>query len=294
MNRNLTLVLLLVAGGLSACGDGTDTPPRGTPVASPGALPDQPSPWTYQACESVAAGNPADIDAAADGIWQGTLTNELSKTTEPYNAIVSADGRFHLLSTGHTQMAGTLEVDGNGYTGEGFAESGGTLWNDGTLVSELTVAGAITEREQLSGELVLVSGDAGCFRLDYDADLYERPSSLDLVDGRWIDYDDWSFLWIALDVTPQGALSGLDIYGCSYSGSMALLDERFNLYAVALDITQSTNQSYTCWGPGSFEGFAHLEDTGDGSIVNQHLSMTLATSEELVDGQNAIRLTLHR
>lgn len=288
MNTNPSLIFLLVAAALTACNSGNDTPPERAVAVSPSSPPAPPSPWTYRACESTVASSPTDTDAVTDGIWQGSLTNELTKTTEPWAAIVSADGRFHLRSSGYTQMAGTLDVDGNGYTGEGFAKTGGTKWHDGSQVSALTVAGTIAERDRLSGDFVLASGDAGCFEFAYDADLYERPSSLDLIDGRWIDYDDWSFLWIALDVTAEGAITGLDIYGCSYAGSMVLQDERFNLYAVALDILQRTDDSYTCWGPGSFEGFAYLEDAGDGSIANHFLHMAL------VAGNNAVRFSLHR
>lgn len=145
MNKNQYLVLLFVTGGLFACNDGTETLSGESPVVGPTAPPSQLSPWTYQACDSAARGIPADTDAAADGIWQGTLTNELTKTTEPWTAIVAADGSFHLHSTGATQIVGTLDIDGNNYSGTGFAQSGGTLWNDGTLLSELSAAGTITE-----------------------------------------------------------------------------------------------------------------------------------------------------
>lgn len=276
MNRNTHLILLVVAAGLAACGGGNDASPKVPPVAN---APELPSPWAYQACDSTAAANPSDTDAEMDGLWQGSLTNEIRKTTEPFTALVSADGRIHLLSTGHTQLVAALDIDGNSYTGAGLARSGGRQWQDGTLISDLTVAGTIAERDQLHGDFVLASGDAGCFRLAYDADRYERPSSLDLVDGKWIDYDGWGFLWIAMDVTPQGAFTGTDIYGCSWAGSMALLDERFNLYAVTLDITQWVEEPYPCWGPGSFEGFAYLADSYDGAIVNHYLHLVFANEE---------------
>lgn len=286
MNRHPYLVLLVAAAYLGACNSGDDTPPKRADTARPTPPPIDPSPWAYKPCESNEGASPAPTNAAVDGLWHGTLTNELRRTTEPWTAIVSADGRFHLLSSGHTQMVGTLEVDGNGYAGEGFAETGGQMWHDGTQQSALTVAGTITERAALSGEFALASGDAGCFTFAYNAYDYERPSSLDQLAGRWIDYDDWSFLWITLDVTREGALTGVDMYGCSHAGSITLLDERFNLYAVALEITQRTDESYGCWGKGSYEGFAHLNDNGsDGSQPdNLHLS--------IADGNTAYRFTL--
>lgn len=281
MKRITHLVLLLVAGGLSACNSGTDAPPKETPTASPAPPANQPSPWTYKACESSGDSNAADTHAAVDGIWQGTLTNELSKATEPWTAIVSADGRFHLRSTGHTLMSGTLDVDGNGYTGEGIAISGSGQWRDGTPVSAVTVAGAIAERERLNGDFVQASGDAGCFDFAYDADAYERPSSLDLVGGRWIIPDYWNSrtTFMELDVSAQGEIAGNDTYGCNHAGSIALLDERFNLYALTLVITQRAEESYPCWGPGSFEGFAYLEDSSDGSSVNHYLHLAFANEE---------------
>lgn len=288
MNKNPSLVVILVAAAVAACNSGNDTPPKKPVAVNPNPPTAQPSPWTYRACESTVAGSPADMDAATDGIWQGTLTNEATKTTEPWIAIVSADGRFHLRSNGHTHMAGTLEMVGNDYTGDGIAKSGGEAWQDGTRVSDLTVAGTIAERDQLNGDFVLASGDAGCFEFAYDAELYERPSSPDFVGGRWIAYDSWGFLWVALDVSPAGAITGLDLYGCSYAGAMALQDERFNLYALALDISQQTDNEYTCWESGSYEGFAYLGDTSDGSMANHFLQLAL------VGGDNALRFILHR
>lgn len=290
MNRIIYLLLTLVAAGLSACGGGSGAAPKDPVAGNPAVPPVQPSPWAYQACESAGDPAPAETNAAVDGIWQGTLTNELTKTTEPWSAIVAADGRFHLLSSGATQMAGTLEVDGNGYTGDGIARSGGQLWNDRTLFSALSVAGSIAERERLDGDFVLASGDAGCVRFAYDAERYERPSSLDLVAGRWLEFDGWwpTYVWVALDVTNEGALTGGDIYGCEYAGSIALQDEAFNLYALALDITQRAGDPNACWIAGSYQGLAYLEDSSDGSNVNHYLRLVFAHDD------NAISMTVHR
>lgn len=280
MNTYRYLAMLIVAGGMAACDDNPNTPDR--PVTT--IDPDPDSSWAYRPCNSVESdpGAPAAPDVAIDGLWQGTLTNETLKTSEPYTGIVAGDGRFHLRSSGHTQLVGTLAVQGDRYTGAGFAESGGQAWHDGTLLSNLLIAGTIAERDTLGGEFTLASGDAGCFQLDYDANLYEQPSSLDLIAGQWLDFDDWGWLWMSFDVSAQGDFSAEDLYGCSHAGKFALIDPGFNLYAVDLDITQNANFDYTCSIAGSFDGFAYLANPGDG------LNMVLVSKND------TLRLVMHR
>lgn len=289
MNTYRYLAMLIVAGGMAACDDNPNTPDRpDRPVTTIDLNPG--SPWAYKACSSLESdpGAPAAPDVAVDGLWRGTLTNETLKNSEPYTGIVASDGRFHLRSSGHTQLAGTLAVQGDRYTGAGLARSGGLTWHDGTLSSNLVVAGTIAERDTLGGEFTLASGDAGCFQLDYDAKLYERPSALDLIAGRWLDFDDWGWMWLSFDVSAQGDFSADDLYGCSHAGKFTLVDSGFNLYAVDLAVTQNPVFNYTCSIPGNFEGFAYLEDTGDGLYANHYLNMVLAGDDY------AFRLDMHR
>lgn len=294
MNRKVCLALLAVAIGLSACSGSFAPPPAVGGNPRPGVDPDPvppsspASPWTYKPCESTVGDGSLPADAAVDGIWQGTLTNELRKSTEPYTAIVDADGRFALQSTGHTQLAGMLAVDGRSYTGEGLAHSGGLAWADGSVDSALSVAGVVAERDVLSGEFMLEAGDAGCFQFTYDATLYEQPSSPGLVAGQWSDVDDWGFTWLQLDISDGGVFAADGLYGCRYEGGIVPFDAAFNLYAVNLEITQRPGDSGSCIVPGSYEGLAYLTGGGDPSDPDHALHMSLAAE------MSALRIDLYR
>jgi len=284
--------MLIMAGGMAACDDNPNAPYRPVTTINPVTTidPNPDSRWAYRPCNSVESNPdaPAAPNALIDGLWQGTLTNETLKTREPYTGIVAGDGRFRLRSFGHTQLVGTLAVQGDRYNGAGFAHSGGLTWHDGTLSSDLVIAGTIAGRDTLDGEFTLASGDAGCFELDYDANLYERPSSLDLIAGQWLVYDGWGWLWLSFDVSAQGEFSAEDGCGCSYAGRFRLVDSGFNLYAVDLDITQNAVFNYMCSISGNFEGLAYLADTADGLYANHYLNMVLTTSND------ALRIDMHR
>ncbi len=283
MNRYENLAPVLLAMALVACSNG-GPPATAEPTLSPPTPPPDPtggdSPWTYKACESMAPGS-SDPGSAADvspaGIWDGILTNELLKQTEPYTAIVALDGEIRLLSTGHAQFAGTLEVRGSDYTGTGIAESGGTLWQDGNNLSDLTVAGRIVERDSLRGDWLLASGDAGCFVFEYDAGRYEQPSSLDLVSGTWIADDAWGE-FMRWPVQPDGSFASVDTYGCSYTGRFTLIDPDRNLYAVDVR-TEPTNADSYCLSPGPFSGLAWIGNTAT-SPDDDTLALSLVSESD--------------
>lgn len=282
---------LAIVLSLSGCGGGSGS----GEVTERGALPPlklpptEPAFWVYLPCESQDPGTvpPSEFDALPGGIWRGLLTNELREFNESYMAVIAEDGRFRLQSIGHTQWLGVMATAGATFTGDGFAKSGGTAWNDGTLVSEFSVAGTIRERDSLFGYWTAASGDAGCIDFAYDAELYERPSSLESIEGAWIDYDDWSFAWLGLTINSDGSFTGVNIYGCDLTGQFALIDDRFNLYEVQSTFTQIPGPGFSCIS-GDYTGFAYLYDTNDGSPPNNRLYVSL------VAGTNAIAFNISR
>ncbi len=282
MNRHQFSSLVLIPMLLAACGSRSPEPATESLALDTTPPPTDPpggdSPWTYKACNSVepAGPPPASADASPAGLWDGTLTNELLKQTEPYMAIVAPDGQLRLLSTGHTQFASTLEMNGNAYTATGFVESGGTPWNDGSLLSELTMGGQIAERDSLQGEWLLASGDAGCFDFAYDADRYERPSSLDLVEGTWIAIDAWGDEFMRWPVQADGSFASVDHYGCGYAGRFTLIDTERNLYAAEVRTEPSTADSL-CLSPGPMRGLAWIDNTETLSPDDDSLGLSLVS-----------------
>ena len=280
MNRYQFSPLVLIGMLLAACGGCSPEPPTENLDSTP--PPTDPfgsdSPWTYKACDSIGLeGTPSSsANASPAGLWDGTLTNELLKQTEPYLAIVAPDGQVRLLSTGHTQFAATLEVNGDDYSAAGFVESGGAPWNDGTLLSDLTMGGQIAERDSLQGEWLLASGDAGCFDFAYDGDLYERPSSLDLVGGTWIVIDVWGDEFMRWAVQADGSFASVDQYGCGYTGRFTLIDTERNLYAAEVRTEPETVDSI-CLSPGPWRGLAWIESTETPSPDDDSLGISLVS-----------------
>jgi hypothetical protein len=278
MDRRNTFALALLALCLAACSNGSSDSATPEP-ANPPDPPDGESPWTYKVCESVGTSSapPAAAEASPAGLWVGTLTNELLKQTEPYMAIVAPDGQLRLLSTGYTQFAATFEMNANAYSATGFAESGGTPWNDGTLLGELTMGGQIAEQDSLQGEWLLSSGDAGCFDFAYDAGAYEFPSSLELLEGTWIMLDGWGWEeFMRWTIQPDGRFASVDYYGCGYSGTFSLIDTSRNLYAAEIRIEPIDAESH-CVSPGNFSALAWIELGATSSSSDHSLALSLVS-----------------
>ena len=130
----------------------------------------------------------------------------------------------------------------------------GFVLDNGTTVSPLSVVGAVSPHNFLAG-LYAMPQEAGEYYAQYDAAIYEQPSSLAAVSGNWTIRNLSGAATGTLTVSGNGSFSGSDILGCRYSGAISLIDSRFNAYRVNLNVSNCSAAN------GAYEGLAGLLST---------------------------------
>jgi hypothetical protein len=246
MKRWLTVAALSAVSIFAACGGGGGSPPAAPP-------PPPPPP-------------PPPVDQALGGVWAGVLTFDMSLTSELFVGLATDDGRFRFLSgESSTQFTGLQQVSQSDVagSGDGYADTG-TTWLDNSTVTVVTTGGTIVERDTFSGTWSNASGESGSFDFFYDA-LYERPSSLPLLEGTWTAYDDFGVPAATFTFDALGQFNGQNVSGCVSSGQISIIDASYNVYDVASTITN-------CFIAGDYSGLAII---GDLNATNDAMVLTI-------------------
>jgi len=203
---------------------------------------------------------------SAAGIWTGTITSDLDLLPVSATAIIAENGAARIVDIDGTQLAGTANVSGNFLDSlfDGFAADG-DLFPDGTTFGSVLVRGLVDAAVSLSLSYQGV-GDTGALALAYDA-VYENGSSLATVADNWI-FDDGAGDTIDIDIAANGDISGTDSDGCTYSGSVSLIDTNFNAYQVDLTLA-------VCADAGDYSGLAAVLD---GAVAGDTLLIAVSNS----------------
>jgi hypothetical protein len=161
--------------------------------------------------------------------------------------------------------------------------SGGTLLaalgyvlDNGTTAEPLSVLGAVSPHNFLAG-LYALPQETGEFYAQYDAAIYEQPSSLAAVSGRWTIRNLSGTATGVLTVNPNGSFTGSDSLGCGYSGTISIIDSRYNAYRVNLNVSNCGATS------GAYEGLSGLTST-----LSANDTLTFALSDPSFAEVNSI------
>lgn len=81
------------------------------------------------------------------------------------------------------------------------------------------------------------AGDFGTISADYSESRYETRSDLPLLAGTWLREDPFGAAEASFSISQSGDVFGQDVDDCSYSGSLSLIEQRYNLYRASLNIS---------------------------------------------------------
>jgi len=199
-------------------------------------------------------------NVSANGLWEGSFTEDGVGTFD-ISALLY-NGRIIAIS----ESAETI-YDGS-YTVSDNNISGSLRIIGWPFVT--TFSGTVTEQESMSLSFDTSYGTRGTVSLSFN-DIYNRKSSLALVEGTWnYTSDDYS---ITITVQSDGTYWGQDSEGCVISGSIGLLDTSHNLYDVntLIESCGETNGSYT--------GFSFLIDN---VATNDTLQGVVSNSNDII------------
>jgi len=188
-------------------------------------------------------GSSSERDANLDGVWVGSFYEE--GVAYDLHALIYENKVYAYSERGDTFYEGRLFSKGSKVSGTiDIYQLGGGFFD------ETSISGIIVEQDRITAKV-----DSGAtLDLIYD-DIFERPSSLNMVSGIWT-------MTVGSDTTTivvgsDGVVDGSDSDGCIYSGSIKTPDINRNIYKLNLIVSNCGSFS----GPAT--GYATLSDFTD-------------------------------
>lgn len=169
------------------------------------------------------------------GIWLGTGTTHAQPDQVIQTWAISTDAGEFRIGAGAPWPVVTLSGEGGQLSGSSTVGSGGSTR---TITWDIS----LTEHEALQGRWTSSEGESGDFVMAWQ-DRHLEPSPLDVISGTYTSVQGFTIPGViadnevALTADPSGLLIGADTLGCVYGGRMQIIDSRYNVYRVNLDIS---------------------------------------------------------
>ena len=232
------LAVVCFISGCGGGGGGDSSPPSQVPAPTP----------------------PPVQDVSADGTWYASVT------TDGINydySVVLHDGT--LLGVEAADLEDVVFFEGD-YTVTGTDISGSFR---SSIAETGTFSGTVVEGESVS--LTIDSGgEISSLLLTLDPD-YNRPSSLSLVQGTWVEVLAGESV-STVTVSADGAFFGQDNFGCVITGAVTIIDAAHNLYALSYSVASCLEFN------GEYTGYGFLFDAETGGRNNNLLTLTHSRS----------------
>lgn len=194
----------------------------------------------------------ATTASSIGGIWDGVVTYSDS-SQEGIVGIVTESGEGVFLSDDGGLTFGNISKSGTSFSGSftGYAPSGSVFNANGQAVISGTIDGSFSERSRLNIRSFYQGTQASTSAYAYDR-TYERPSSISKISNTYF-YSEPGYSE-SITISSVGDISGSNSDGCVYSGSVSIIDSRFNVYDVSFSVANCG-----AYG-GVFNGLATLVD----------------------------------
>lgn len=189
--------------------------------------------------------------APLDGIWRGGFDIR-GRGPYDFTAVHLQDRAYAFSLKAKAMCVGTLSFDGEHILNKYvlFALDGGPFdWAN--LTGSLKKNGD-DEKTISTYFKTLNGGDTGALKVTY-SELYEQASSLEYTQGDWV-YTDRDELTSTISINNEGVLTGNDSDGCEYLGYVEIINPKFNVYRIKLEVSDcaSVNDEY--------EGVAFIDE----------------------------------
>ena len=237
------LWVLAVACFISGCGGGGgDSSPPGQ---VPAPIPSEPPP------------PPPVQDVSANGNWRASVIEDGIDYT--YGIILQDGALLGLITALEDEDIVFLE---GSYTVTGTEISGSYRMS---TAETGTFSGTVVEGESIS--LTINSGgETSSLRVNLHPD-YNRPSSLSLVQGTWVQVLAGESV-STVTVSADGAFFGQDIFGCVITGAVTIINAAHNLYDLLYSVAACAESN------GEYTGYGILSDAPTGGSNNIFVVLT--------------------
>ncbi len=191
----------------------------------------------------------------AAGIYEGTLTDQVTQKVNPVEVIIAENGDGVMSGQDGSYYRLSVGTWGNTVSGSYSAYSQDPILPNGVQSDSGAVSGTVTPAG-VSGTLTDKVGDVASLSLTFD-NTYALASSLPTLAGsRSSDVNGFS---LTATILSDGTFSAVDSNNCTYSGSFSLIDPNFNAYGESFVRSCSVSTA-------SFTGLAsYFPATGSGA-----------------------------
>ena len=186
-----------------------------------------------------------------DGIWVGSFD---IRGRGPYDFFAIHVGEK---STAVSHKANAMCVGQVSQDGEHYYSKYNLYALDGSPFDYARLTGEIKNGTIISYFKTLNGGDTGRLVISY-SDIYEQPSSLELLEGAW-SFTDRDGLVFDLTIE-NGEIQGKDSDDCLYKGQVSLINPNYNAYDIEINISNCSSVD------GVYEGLSYL-DTHESTIL---------------------------
>jgi len=185
------------------------------------------------------------VKAPLDGIWQGVF--DINGRGRYDFTALHIQGRSTAVSVRAKAMCrGRVELQ----EGQYYMARYELFALDGAPFDQATITGTLDKQAIRSHFVTMNGGDIGAINLDYNP-IYERKPELAELDGHWF-FIDRDGLETNMSIS-DGQITGADSDGCSYQGTLAIIDSRYNLLDVVLNVSSCDSVN------GEYIGLAYFE-----------------------------------
>ena len=213
--------------------------------------------WACGGGGSSGSSTPPQTQAIA-GIWNGTLTSNVTHQTDNLTGIIAELGNARFINlTNGAQYSCVVSTSGNSFSATGTAYATyGYVFLDGTHVGIVNISGSFSSKGSMTGTYN-GTGDNGTLSLNYSS-LYETPSSLSSLSGTWngtvlVGSGPSSNVIVTID--PSGNLNGSSAASCLLSGNVSIIDPSYNAYMFNIVISNCGPEN------GNYSGLGALTST---------------------------------
>jgi hypothetical protein len=175
------------------------------------------------------------------GIYFGKDSSQNSTTGTPVIALIDPTQNIRLYTQdGNYLLSGLYATTAtNGFSAQARYFNLTDLTASPTTIN---MVGSFEANSQVLANYTRSDNTAGSYNLAYQGTIYEQPSSLAAVAGKWVLQDSYGAIVTSFNIGGDGGLTGITSSPqCNYTGQVSIIDARYNLYQLSLTETCSGN-----------------------------------------------------
>jgi hypothetical protein len=220
--------------------------------------------------DSISTPVVAATSTTPGGIYFGTFSSQSSGTSVAVIGLVDETDHIVAYAQDGSFLLSGLYTTTTGSDGLTAAAHDYPLTSSGSI-TDLNLVGTYVSQSSISLSYTSSSGDAGTLSLTFEATLYDQASATADLAGTWVTEDVYGDTLQSFSIGNTGSVTGTTTSpACTYSGTAAVEDIRYNLYSLSL--SESCTSSSSSSSSSSSGGSSSSSSSSSGGTSSATLS----------------------